>query len=245
MSILWFSTKRSHDQIFFRNVIVVLVYFVFFICKQPDPFTFLKPFLSKGRCLTKTLFLGALDSRCWPKLSLFQGCDVDSLWGMSLILVCLCRAQARYAYSSDRWYGRRWSIWTGLSRGSGYFVGQISQDAAVSEQQQRRASGTKQCCLHAEGCRDRKGRQWLNRISLKFPQNASFDIYLLQNFGVKIYLLFVSLTEGISSFSCFYIIKYHSFRIIFTEFFSRNLELSVLVLQYVLVGAWFVCVKLI
>lgn len=170
---------------------------------------------------------------------------MDSLWGISLILVCLCRAQARYAYSSDRWYGRHWSIWTGLSRSSGYFVGQVTQDAAVSEQQQRRAIRTKQCCLHARGCRDRKGRQWLNRISLKFSQNASFEIYLLQNFGIRIYLLFVSLTEGISLFSCFYIISYHSFRIIFTEIFPGIFELSELVLQYVLVGAWFVCVKLI
>ena len=60
---------------------------------------------------------------------------------MSLILVCLCRAQARYAYSSDRWYGRRWSIWTGRSRSSGYFVGQISQDAAVSEHNKDEPAG--------------------------------------------------------------------------------------------------------
>ena len=47
LSILWFSTKRSHDQICFRNVIVVLVYFVFFICKQPDFSTLPEPFFVK------------------------------------------------------------------------------------------------------------------------------------------------------------------------------------------------------
>ena len=56
---------------------------------------------------------------------------MNSLQGMSLVLVCLCKAQAGCACSSDSWCGRCLSIWNGRICSS---VGQVSQDAVIPGQ---------------------------------------------------------------------------------------------------------------